>query len=73
MDLVTRDGKLRLRINDNGVGFDPGALRSDAVSIGMRSMRERVELSGGKFSASSAPGRGTTIVAEWSLEAVVSA
>ena len=73
VDLVTRDGKLRLRISDNGVGFAPAALRTEPGGIGMRSMRERVELSGGKFSASSAPGRGTTIVAEWSLEAVVSA
>ncbi len=71
--LATRDGKLRLWIGDNGVGFDPGVLPTGAGGIGMRSMRERVELSGGEFSASSAPGGGTTILAEWPLEALVSA
>ena len=72
--LDTGDGKLRLWVQDDGAGFDPGAPPREAGSggIGMGSMRERAEISGGSFSVSSAPGTGTTVHAEWPLEPPVS-
>jgi signal transduction histidine kinase len=72
--LDTGDGKLRLWVQDNGAGFDPGAPPREAGSggIGMGSMLERAEISGGSFSVSSAPGTGTTVHAEWPLEPPVS-
>lgn len=54
---------MRLRINDDGVGFDPVAaarLLSEG-HFGLAGMRERVEMVGGHLSIDSAPGSGTTV------------
>ena len=68
-------GSLRLRVQDDGVGFDPGAPSREAGKggSGLSSMRERTELSRGSFSLRSAPGAGTTLTAEWQLDPPVSA
>jgi PAS domain S-box-containing protein len=60
--------RLVLTIADNGRGFDPEEPPSGRTAVrgmGLAAMRERTELSGGGFSLSSAPGRGTRIRAEW--------
>jgi len=71
--LAEGDGHLRLRVQDDGVGFDPAAPvpEGGCGGSGLGSMRERTELSGGSFSLWAAPGRGTAIVAEWRLGAPV--
>jgi signal transduction histidine kinase len=51
---------IRLRISDDGAGFDPGQPRSES-SFGLISMRERTESLGGQFKLSSQPGRGTSV------------
>jgi signal transduction histidine kinase len=57
------DRGLFVRIADNGRGFDPdGPKRPD--SMGLESMRERIEALGGKFIIDSAPGTGTRIEIE---------
>ncbi|GBC62312.1 hypothetical protein DENIS_3281 [Desulfonema ishimotonii] len=59
---------LELRIEDNGCGFDIAhllAADSTEKGFGIAGMKERTELSGGVFSLSSAPGRGTTVRAVW--------
>ena len=63
-------GRLRLRVQDDGVGFDPKASAGEAGNggFGLGSMRERTELSGGAFALRSAPGAGTAIEAEWPLD-----
>lgn len=64
------DGRLCLSVQDDGVGFDPEASAVRAGGnrgIGMGSMRERAELTGGIFSVRSSPGSGTTVRAEWPL------
>ena len=48
-----------LRIADNGVGFDIGAVR--AGHLGLQIMRERAEAIGAEFEVESEPGEGTTI------------
>ncbi len=58
---------LELRLGDDGVGFDP-ARRLDRPSLGLASMRERVETLGGRIAIKSAPGRGTEIAAWAPLE-----
>ena len=58
--LATRS-RLTLRVNDKGRGFDP--LASEAIGIGLLTMRERVELSGGQLTVQAAEGRGTRIEA----------
>jgi len=61
--LAGRDGRVRVFIEDDGVGFDP-AQRPVSAHIGIEGMLERAELVGGTLSVSSTPGAGTTIVLE---------
>jgi signal transduction histidine kinase len=62
VELVRKDGGLRLTVADDGAGFDVN-VRRDRLGLGHASMRERVRPVGGNLSISSAPGAGTTIVA----------
>jgi signal transduction histidine kinase len=52
---------LTLSIRDDGTGYDPGAEYSG--HLGLKSMRERAEASGGSLRIESAPGRGSTVEA----------
>ena len=60
--LEADDGSVRLRVQDDGVGFDQGARPSDA-SYGLAAMRSRLREGGGELTVRSAPGEGTTIEA----------
>jgi signal transduction histidine kinase len=60
--LVRRDGSATAVIEDDGRGFDPTSLREGG--LGLLGMRERVELHDGRLTIESAPGAGTTLVAE---------
>lgn len=66
--VLERRGKIiRLEVQDWGCGFEPCALsgaRGPGEHMGIRGMRERVELVGGHLTVSSKPGRGTLVVAE---------
>lgn len=56
------NGSLRVRIQDDGCGFDPGnASQPGAAHYGIVGMRERVESLGGTFALDSAPGCGTGV------------
>jgi signal transduction histidine kinase len=60
--------RIELAIRDNGRGFDlEGTLSADTSrkGLGLTSMRERTELSGGRFEIESTPGKGTIIKAYW--------
>jgi signal transduction histidine kinase len=58
---VSEDGEsLRVRVLDEGRGFDP---TEPTEGFGLVGMRERVELTGGTLELRSAPGEGTTIIA----------
>lgn len=61
--LTTRDDKVVVMVEDNGVGFDP-AETMESEHIGLLGMRERAETLGGSLTIESGPGKGTTIVAE---------
>ncbi|AXA44284.1 ATP-binding protein [Rhizobium leguminosarum] len=54
--------RLCLSIKDDGTGFDTARQRV-APSLGLASMRQRVELVGGKFTIESAENFGTTVLA----------
>jgi signal transduction histidine kinase len=60
--LQRKDGAVVAVVEDDGSGFDPSATRADA--LGLAGMRERVALAGGRLQVESAPGSGTTLVAE---------
>jgi len=59
VQLTGSASRLMLRVTDSGRGFDPPASHSDG--IGLLTMRERVELVGGRLRIEAAPERGTTI------------
>ena len=48
-----------LSVSDRGRGFDPQGLR-EAAGFGLLSIRERIELLGGRMKIKSAPGKGST-------------
>ncbi|GAB4571079.1 MAG: sensor histidine kinase [Anaerolineales bacterium] len=51
---------IRISVDDNGRGFDPESLK-DSNSLGLKLIRERSEMLGGKFEIDSAVGSGTKI------------
>ena len=63
VEFVGTASHIRLRIVDNGVGFDPNA-NSVREGLGLASMRERLRLSGGSLALHSRHMEGTEIVAE---------
>jgi signal transduction histidine kinase len=68
LSIMCRKGALELTIKDNGEGFDvTSALSRDSCArgLGLTSMKERTELSGGSFSIVSKLGQGTEIRASW--------
>ena len=70
LSLRKMDGRIELVLKDNGQGFDlKKVLASESTKrgLGLTSMRERTELSGGSFAIESAEGKGTTIRASWML------
>lgn len=70
LSLRRKGNRIELSISDNGLGFDlkkvlsVGAFRK---GLGLSSMRERAELSGGSFMIESIRGKGTAIRTEWQL------
>ncbi len=67
ISLSSTDGKLKLTVEDNGVGFKVEEAFEKRESFGMSGMRERVALLGGEFQVESrteGPKRGTKISIE---------
>ena len=67
------EGVVRLEVRDWGRGFRPSGIRGNAgpgETVGPSSMRDRVALLGGSLQIRSAPGLGTSVVAEIPLSAV---
>jgi signal transduction histidine kinase len=57
--LSIRNGVLEFRVTDDGVGFDPDAVRP---GHGLINMRDRLDALGGHAEITSAPGQGTTVL-----------
>jgi signal transduction histidine kinase len=67
-------GWLMLEVGDAGPGFDPmeaGRDEDAEVTLGLRGMRERVEMLVGNLDVDSGPGRGTTIHVRLPLQSEV--
>jgi signal transduction histidine kinase len=70
LSLQTMADRIELIIKDNGIGFaveETPSSEKPKKGLGLTSMRERAELSGGSFAIESAPGVGTTIRASWPI------
>lgn len=65
IDLAKVDREIRLCIRDDGEGFELTKEKVSASGFGLKSMKERTELSAGIFSMTSTRGVGTTIEARW--------
>ncbi len=64
------DDAIELTIRDNGRGFNVGetiSLGSGRTGLGLTSMRERAQLSGGSCKIESIPGKGTVVCASWQM------
>jgi len=69
--IYTIDNKFVLKVEDNGIGFDPDKKRTQASSssgIGLKSMTNRAHLIHAAISIQSQPGKGTVITVELPLE-----
>jgi PAS domain S-box-containing protein len=63
VELRGTSNSLSLCISDDGIGFPPNTSKARA-GLGLISMRERIQLIGGKFTVSSKPNFGTRIEAK---------
>jgi signal transduction histidine kinase len=61
ISLHSGDGELILRVEDNGVGFDPGA-SGKGGGLGLVTIRERARLVNGSLKIQSQPGQGTSLI-----------
>ena len=59
VEIRQRDGGVRLRVEDDGKGFDPATVPNG--HLGLAGMRARTERVGGTFACESQPGTGTSI------------
>lgn len=61
VNLFQRNGSTLLRIEDDGVGFDPEKV-GQKRTLGLLGMRERTVMIGGKYKISSNDGKGTVVL-----------
>jgi signal transduction histidine kinase len=63
LHMECRDGQwLRIVVADQGAGFDAAHPRRNGGGFGLFSIRERLELLGGRFEIDSAPGHGARMI-----------
>ncbi|MCH0566461.1 MULTISPECIES: sensor histidine kinase [unclassified Streptomyces] len=69
IDLRVRDGRLHLRIDDDGRGMQPGVLEASVRRghIGLAALRVRVETAGGSFTVQPRHPTGTTALVQLPL------
>lgn len=66
VESLQNGNRLRIAVEDWGVGFDPDNVSSS--HFGLAGIRERAERLGGHATIHSAPGKGTRIVVEIPIE-----
>lgn len=62
--LEKRQQNIRVIIEDNGIGFDPGSVEYSQGSLGLQGIRERAQLFGGKLTIESQAGQGASLFIE---------
>jgi len=66
IDLIQHNNYLKMRVSDDGIGFDVHAVKG---GIGISNMRRRTELFEGKFELLSSPGEGCQLIISIPLKA----
>ena len=61
LELSRRNGSVRMKMQDDGVGFDLTEAVARRESFGLAGMRERVALLGGEIDIQTSPGKGTKV------------
>ena len=61
INLDLSEDLIRVQVDDNGKGFDPDAVQ-ESKSLGLKLIRERVEMMGGTFEIDSAVGKGSRVI-----------
>lgn len=61
VNLDLSEEQIRVIVDDNGKGFDPDTLQ-ESKSLGLKLIRERVEMLGGTFEIESSAGKGTRVM-----------
>jgi len=61
VDIHREEGTFRLRVHDDGRGFEMPPPQSQTIGLGLLGMKERAALVGGRTRITSAPGKGTTV------------
>jgi two-component system sensor histidine kinase DegS len=65
VDLDVDDNRIRVMVEDNGLGFDPEtALNNSQKGIGLAALKERLEVLGGGLAIESQTGQGSRITME---------
>jgi len=70
LSLRQQDFRIKLSVQDNGVGFDVSetiSMKPSRRGFGLASMRERAELSGADFDITSKAGEGTRLRVDWDV------
>ena len=62
--LLQDEQRVTFVVQDDGIGFDPAAVRTRGGGLGLRGMEERVARLGARFLLKSAPGKGTEVRVE---------
>lgn len=71
LSLSEKQNEIVIILRDDGIGFDTGDMEAGGEAergLGLSNMRERVNLSGGVFIIESAKGKGTKIIASWTID-----
>ena len=67
VSLSLEENVLVLQVRDNGVGLESASAESRRHGSGLRNLRERAQMTGGEFSVTRAPRRGTLAQLSWKL------
>jgi signal transduction histidine kinase len=74
LDVIVKEGRLRMTLRDDGIGFDVEAMSAGAAqgkSLGLLNMAERASMGRGNLQITSAAGRGTTLTLDVPLQPAV--